>query len=279
MKERSTSMSVEPYAVMGNPIKHSRSPHIHKAFAMQTDQEISYTSILVPEDDFQAAVRRFFAEGGKGLNITVPFKQQAYEISDELSERAQRAKAVNTLILRSDGCLVGDNTDGIGMVRDIMHNHDGRLANKKILVVGAGGAVRGVLAPLLAENPALLVICNRTAEKAFHLAEEFQHLGRIEAQPISKLNHTFNWVINGTAASLAGEVPPLPEHLFEAHGRAYDMMYSKQQTPFNAWALQHGAEKAYDGLGMLVEQAAESFRLWRGVMPSTASVIADMRAA
>lgn len=272
-------MSVDQYAVVGNPIKHSKSPHIHKAFAMQTDEDISYTSILAPEDDFVGTVRAFFQNGGKGMNVTVPFKQQAYELVDELSDRAQRAKAVNTLILREDGRLRGDNTDGVGMVRDIVHNHDGRLANKKILILGAGGAVRGVLAPLLAENPALVVVANRTLEKAVHLVEEFQDLGRIEAQPYSKLNQAFDWVINGTSASLAGELPPLPSGLFAAHSRAYDMMYGKEQTPFNGWSLQQGAEKAYDGLGMLVEQAAESFRMWRGVMPTTASVIADLRSA
>jgi shikimate dehydrogenase len=274
-------MSIDRYAVMGNPIKHSKSPQIHKAFADQTDQRMTYTSILAPEDGFAEAVRQFFSEqeGGKGLNITVPFKQQAYQLADALSERAQRAKAVNTLIQRGDGTLLGDNTDGVGMVRDIMHNHDGRLAGKKILVVGAGGAVRGVLGPLLAENPAQLILTNRTFEKAHHLAEEFQDLGRIQAVHMNQLSGTFNWIINGTAASLHGQVPDIPESVIGEHTSVYDMMYSKEITPFNAWALDHGAEKAYDGLGMLVEQAAESFRQWRGVMPSTATVISDLRSA
>lgn len=272
-------MSIDRYAVMGNPIKHSKSPQIHKAFAEQTDQRMTYTSMLVPEDEFENAVRKFFAEGGKGLNITVPFKLRAYELADELTERAQRAKAVNTLLVKHDGSIVGDNTDGAGLVRDIMHNHDGRLAGKKVLVVGAGGAVRGVLAPILAENPTQVVLTNRTFEKAYHLAEEFQDLGRIEAVHMNQLQGPFNWIINGTAASLHGDVPALPESVIGEHTRVYDMMYSKEPTPFNAWALDCGAEKAFDGLGMLVEQAAESFRHWRGVMPSTPTVISDLRAA
>ena len=273
------TMSIDRYAVMGNPIKHSKSPQIHKAFADQTDQRMTYTSMLVPEAEFEDSVRHFFADGGKGLNITVPFKLRAFELADELTERAQRAKAVNTLWKSTDGRIVGDNTDGVGMVRDIMHNHDGRIAGKKILIVGAGGAVRGVLAPVLAENPALLVLTNRTFDKAFHLAEEFVDLGRIEALHMNQLKGPFDWIINGTAASLQGDVPELPESVLGEHTRVYDMMYGKEITPFNAWALDNGAEKAFDGLGMLVEQAAESFRKWRGVMPSTPTVISDLRAA
>ncbi len=271
-------MSIDRYGVMGNPIKHSKSPQIHKAFADQTDQEMTYTSILVPKDEFAKAVSEFFKEGGKGLNITVPFKQEAFAWLNNCSERAKQAKAVNTIILQADGTLFGDNTDGVGMVRDIVNNHDGRLSGKKILIVGAGGAVRGVLGPLLAENPAQVVITNRTFEKAVDLAEEFQHLGRIEAVPMNRLEGPFNWIINGTAASLEGEVPDLPESVLGEHTWAYDMMYGKNITPFNAWALDNGAEKAFDGLGMLLEQAAESFRQWRGVMPSTASVGAELRA-
>lgn len=272
-------MNIDRYAVMGNPIKHSKSPQIHKAFADQTDQHMSYTAMLVPEDGFVAAVDQFFTEGGKGLNITVPFKLTAFERADELTERARRARAVNTLWQSADGKIVGDNTDGVGLVRDIMHNHDGRIAGKKVLVVGAGGAVRGVLAPLLAENPLQLVLTNRTFEKAAHLAEEFFDLGRIEAVHMNQLHEPFDWIINGTAASLQGAVPELPEAVIGEHTRVYDMMYGKDVTPFNAWALDFGAEKAFDGLGMLVEQAAESFRKWRGVMPSTPTVISDLRAA
>lgn len=271
-------MSIDRYGVMGNPIKHSKSPQIHKAFADQTDQEMTYTSMLVPEDGFAKTVSEFFQKDGKGLNVTVPFKQEAFAWLSECSERAKQAKAVNTIILRSDGSLFGDNSDGVGMVRDILHNHDGRLVGKKILIVGAGGAVRGVLGPLLAEKPALVVITNRTYEKAVTLAQEFQHLGRIEAQPMNRLEGPFNWIINGTSASLGGEVPDLPVGIIGEHAWAYDMMYGKETTPFNVWALEHGAEKALDGLGMLVEQAAESFRQWRGVMPTTASVMSELRA-
>ena len=272
-------MSIDRYAVMGNPIKHSKSPQIHKAFAEQADQHMTYTSMLVPEAQFEESVRRFFAEGGKGLNITVPFKLRAFDLADELTERALRAKAVNTLWQNNEGQIIGDNTDGVGMVRDIMHNHDGRLAGKKLLIIGAGGAVRGVLAPVLAENPASLVLANRTFEKAHHLAEEFTDLGRIEALHLNQLKGPFDWIINGTASSLQGEVPDLPASVIGEHTRVYDMMYGKEITPFNAWALEHGAEKAFDGLGMLVEQAAESFRKWRGVMPSTPTVIPNLRSA
>ncbi|MAR90502.1 MAG: shikimate dehydrogenase [Pseudomonadota bacterium] len=272
-------MSIDHYAVMGNPIKHSKSPAIHRAFAEMTDQHMTYTSILVPEDGFTEAVRQFFAAGGKGLNITVPFKLQAFELADSCTERAQRARAVNTLILQANGALLGDNTDGVGMVRDILHNHDGRIAGKKLLVVGAGGAVRGILAPLLAENPAQVVLTNRTFDKAAQLAQEFQTLGSISAQRLDEPRQPFNWIINGTAASLQGAVPELAPAVIDEHTCVYDMMYGKDLTPFNAWALQQGAHKAFDGLGMLVEQAAESFRLWRGVMPPTANVISQLRAA
>ena len=268
---------MERYAVMGNPIKHSKSPLIHKAFAEQTDQNLSYVSILVDLDEFPQAVKKFQREDGKGLNVTVPFKQEAYAFADELSERAELAKAVNTLIFRKDGTVKGDNTDGVGLVRDILNNHDGVIASKRILVVGAGGAVRGVLGPLLAEHPRELVIANRTVEKAFQLAEDFAPYGTTEAVAFNRLKGEFDWIINGTAASLQGEVPPLPEAIIGPNTCVYDMMYSKEVTPFNQWSLERGAKAAYDGIGMLVEQAAESCRLWRGVMPSTRMVINDLK--
>lgn len=272
-------MSIDRYAVMGNPIKHSRSPQIHRAFAQQTDQEMTYTAILVPEDGFREAVDNFFADGGRGLNITVPFKLEAFDLVNKRSERAERAGAANTIVLQSDGSLFGDNTDGVGLVRDITHNHDGRLTGKRVLIVGAGGAVRGVLGPILNEKPALVVITNRTYDKALALAEAFQDLGRVEAVAPSRLEGPFHWIINGTSASLAGELPELPASVIGPHTWVYDMMYGREPTPFNRWALEHGAEKAFDGLGMLVEQAAESFRLWRGVMPATAPVLLELRAA
>ncbi len=272
-------MSIDRYAVMGNPIKHSKSPQIHKAFALQTDQDMTYTAMLVPEEGFREAVDNFRAEGGQGLNVTVPFKLEAFDLVSQRSERAERAGAVNTIVVRRNGSLFGDNTDGVGLVRDITHNHDGRLTGKRILIVGAGGAVRGVLAPILNEKPALVVIANRTFEKAQALAQAFADLGRVEAQPLNDLVGPFHWIINGTAASLAGELPELPAGVIDPHTCVYDMMYGKEPTVFNRWALEQGAEKAYDGLGMLVEQAAESFRLWRGVTPSTAAVLAELRAA
>jgi len=269
---------MDRYAVMGNPIKHSKSPLIHKEFAHLSDQELSYSAMLVPEGGFVDAVTAFFAEGGKGLNVTVPFKQQAYELADELSDRAQRAGAVNTLISLADGRVRGDNTDGVGMMRDIANNHDGRVTNKRVLVVGAGGAVRGVLAPLLQENPASVVIANRTLEKAQVLADQFSDMGRIEACAFEDLaGEPFDWIINGTSASLSGDVPPLPDSVVGEYSRCYDMMYSAEATPFNQWAANLGAAATYDGLGMLVEQAAESFRLWRGLMPPTGQVIASLK--
>ena len=263
--------------MVGNPIKHSKSPQIHKAFAEQTDQELSYVATLVEPENFQQAVKSFQRDGGKGLNVTVPFKQQAYEFADELSERAELAKAVNTLIFQKNGVIKGDNTDGVGLIRDIINNHDGRIADKRVLVIGAGGAVRGVLGPLLAEKPRQIVIANRTLEKAISLAEDFAPYGNIEACAFNRLQGPFDWIINGTAASLQGEIPPLPEQIIDGNTRCYDMMYSKDVTPFNRWALERGAKAAYDGLGMLVEQAAESFRLWRGVMPATQMVIKELK--
>jgi len=269
---------MDRYAVMGNPIKHSKSPLIHKEFAHLTDQEMTYSAVLVPEDSFKEAMQRFFEDGGKGLNITIPFKQQAFEQADELSDRAKRAGAANTLIKKADGSIRGDNTDGVGMVRDIINNHDGRLTNKTILVVGAGGAVRGILAPLLNENPAHVIIVNRTHEKAQRLAESFSDLGKVRALRFDELKgEPFDWVINGTSTSLTGELPPLSNNVIGEYTRCYDMMYSNEITLFNQWAMEQGAAAAYDGTGMLVEQAAESFRLWRGIMPSTVSVISSMK--
>ncbi|MCG8669889.1 MAG: shikimate dehydrogenase [Pseudomonadales bacterium] len=269
---------MDRYAVMGNPIKHSKSPLIHKSFAEQTDQELTYVSQLVELDGFQQAVKTFQRDEGKGINITVPFKQEAYEFADELSERAELAKAVNTFIFRKDGTILGDNTDGVGLVRDILNNHDGRLTDKRILVVGAGGAVRGVLGPLLAEKPKEIIITNRTVEKAFQLAEDFAPYGHLEGVAFNRVQGDFDWIINGTAASLQGEVPPLPTHIISDKTCCYDMMYSKEITPFNQWALDQGAKAVYDGIGMLVEQAAESFRMWRGIMPSTQPVINELKA-
>lgn len=258
------------YCVFGNPIKHSKSPLIHGEFASQTHQAMSYTAELVPVEGFADAWRAFIADGGRGANVTVPFKGDAFALCDTLSHRAKRAQAVNTLIVGGNGRTYGDTTDGIGLVRDLA-NHRVPLAGKRVLVIGAGGAVRGVLEPLLAEQPSKVVIVNRTAEKAEQLAQAFADLGNIQGGGFASIDGQFDLVINGTSASLSGELPPLPETLFAKGAWAYDMMYGSEPTVFLQWAGPLGA-KLLDGLGMLVEQAAESFFLWRNVRPETASV-------
>ena len=266
------------YAVMGNPIAHSKSPRIHTLFAQQTGQSLVYEALLVTVDGFADAVATFRAEGGKGLNITVPFKQEAWALTAEQTERARRAGAVNTLWFRADGSTLADTTDGVGLVRDLMVNHSIALRAKRILILGAGGAVRGVLEPILAQQPAVVVIANRTASKARELAQLFADLGSISGCGFDELSgQQFDLVINGTAASLAGEVPPLPDDLLADNASCYDMMYGATVTPFQRWATAHGARHSLDGLGMLVEQAAEAFALWRGVRPESVPVIRQLR--
>jgi shikimate dehydrogenase len=272
-----TDTQIDQYRVFGNPIHQSKSPNIHKAFAQATKQHINYQAQLVAEDEFEHTVKEFFADGGKGLNITVPFKQRAFAMAQVLSPAAEKAEAANTLYLNDQGQLVADNTDGMGLVRDISHNLSGELKAKRILVLGAGGAVRGVLQPILAQLPAQVIIANRTYSKACDLAALFTGLGTIEAVPMDQLQGPFDWIINGTSASLAGDLPPLPEGLVTNSSRCYDMMYSAQTTVFNAWVLKQGVAHADDGLGMLVEQAAQSFNLWRGVLPPTAEVLSSLR--
>jgi shikimate dehydrogenase len=266
------------YAVFGNPIAHSKSPRIHSLFAAQTGQNIVYDALLVPLNSFARALADFQAQGGRGANVTVPFKQEAWALADERSPRAQRAGAVNTLLLREDGSWYGDTTDGVGLVRDLCGNRGVQLAGRRVLLLGAGGAARGVLELLLAERPQQLVIANRTLAKAQELVQTFAELGALRASSFDALvGESFDVIINATAAGLHGEVAPLPTGVIAPHGCAYDMMYGDQPTAFVRWALQHGAAQAYDGLGMLVEQAAESFYLWRGVRPETAPVIAQLR--
>jgi len=275
--DTSADLSVDQYRVFGNPIHQSKSPSIHKAFAQATKQNLNYQAQLVAEDEFEDTVKAFFAAGGKGLNITVPFKQRAFAMAQSLSPAAQKAEAANTLYVNDQGQLVADNTDGIGLVRDICHNLGGELKAKRILVLGAGGAVRGVLQPILAQLPAQVTIANRTHSKARDLAASFTDLGQIEAVPMDQLHGPFDWIINGTSASLAGDLPALPEGLLTDTSRCYDMMYSAQTTVFNTWALHQGAAQVDDGLGMLVEQAAQSFSLWCGMLPPTAEVLSALR--
>ncbi|MCW8918301.1 MAG: shikimate dehydrogenase [Gammaproteobacteria bacterium] len=276
-----TPDKVKPrYGVMGNPIGHSKSPLIHALFAEQTDQNLSYEAILVEIGAFGGAVATFRAAGGKGLNVTVPFKRDAWKLVDERSPCAELAGAVNTIVMREDGTLFGDNTDGVGLVRDIRDNLGITLAGKKVLWLGAGGAVRGVLGPLLQEGPSTVVIANRTPARAQELADAFEDHGNTEGCGFDDLDsYRFDIVINGTSASLKGEVPPLPDTLLASGALCYDMMYGAEPTSFMVWADDHNSAHISDGLGMLVEQAAESFLIWRGVKPQTAPVITAVRAS
>lgn len=268
---------MDQYAVVGHPISHSKSPKIHAEFASQTGQQLEYTAIQAPLDGFVHTVKEFFSHGGKGLNITVPFKEQAWSLCDSRSADAELAGAVNTLYLDEKKQLCGDNTDGKGLLRDLMVNHKVSIEGKRVLVLGAGGAVRGILQPLLAANPCEVVIANRTVAKADALVDLFTSAGAVSASEFAKLNGTFDVIINGTSASLSGDLPPLPQGLVSNQTVAYDMMYGAQMTVFNQWAQEQGACQAIDGLGMLVEQAAEAFMCWRGVRPETSTVLDNLR--
>ena len=271
------------YAVIGHPVGHSRSPFIHERFAAQTSQPLVYSVIDAGPEQFAGTVRDFFAAGGKGLNVTAPHKEAAQKLVDELTPRAQRAGAVNTLALRKGASgisLLGDNTDGAGLARDLLNNHHVTIAGRRVLLLGAGGAARGVLAPLLGLKPSDLTIVNRNVLRARELVELFRDLGRLRAVGYSDLaGEPYDIVINATAASLAGELPAVPPGIVNARSICYDMAYGRDETPFVRWALQRGCARAIMGLGMLVEQAAESFYLWRGVRPDTASVLAALSAA
>lgn len=271
----------DTYAVFGNPVAHSKSPQIHAAFAVQTGETIIYDRVLAPLKDFPGAVRSFVGKGGRGFNVTLPFKEEAWRMARRRSARAEKAGAVNTVLVDHDGQLSGDNTDGAGLVRDITHNLGWPLRGQRILVLGAGGAVRGVLSPLLAEQPKLVVIANRTAEKAAALARLFADEGAVAGGGYDALadEHAFDIIINGSSASIAGELPPVPAGAINGNTRCYDMMYGRQETVFNRWAREQGAAVCADGLGMLVEQAAEAFFVWRGKRPETAPVLAEIRAA
>lgn len=269
------------YAVIGNPVAQSKSPLIHRMFAEQCRQSMSYSAVLSEIDDFAHTVDDFFTKGGSGLNITVPFKQQAWKIVDDSSEAASKARAVNTIKRLGNGDLFGTNTDGVGLCTDLLVNLGWSLRGKNLLVLGAGGAVRGVLQPLLAEQPERVAICNRSFDKAAQLVAEFDNHGAVVALKPKALKQqpSFDLVINATSASLHGQLPEVSDRVITDTTHVYDMMYQAQPTVFMHWADTLGAAQCADGLGMLVEQAAESFSLWRGVRPETASVIERVRAS
>lgn len=268
---------IDQYAVIGNPIAHSKSPLIHAEFARQTGQELSYIPLLAPLDGFVETVRQFARGGGKGMNVTVPFKQEAFRFATKLTQRAELAGAVNTLKFDGEDVL-GDNTDGAGLVKDITVNLDYEIGGKDILLMGAGGAARGVLLPLLLEKPNSVTIANRTPQKAEDLARHFAPYGKVRASDYAALaGERFDLIINATSSSLNDELPPLPPRIMAPGALAYDMMYGKGLTAFLAFAESQGVSRLADGLGMLVEQAAESFYLWRGLRPETRPVIEMLR--
>ncbi|MDR2112953.1 MAG: shikimate dehydrogenase [Candidatus Accumulibacter sp.] len=262
----------DKYCVFGNPIGHSKSPQIQAAFARQTGQDIEYRAILAPVDGFANAVEAFIAEGGKGANVTLPFKQEACRLATRLSLRAEQAGAVNTLAFQ-DGEIVGDNTDGVGLLRDITITLDYPVRGKRVLLLGAGGAARGVVAPLLGEQPASLTIANRTEARAHSLAEHFAALGPVSGCACGELaGRQFDIVVDATSAGLRDAMTPLPPGLFAPGSLVYLMMYGLGDAPLRVFAREQGAGMISEGLGMLLEQAAESFFVWRGVRPDCAPV-------
>jgi shikimate dehydrogenase len=259
---------------MGHPVSHSWSPFIHGLFARQTGENISYRLFDVAPENFRSRVLEFFAQGGRGLNITVPHKLAAAEFANELTERAERAGACNTLVFRDDRGIVGDNTDGAGLIRDLEINLHVSVANRRVLLVGAGGATRGVLAPLMMQKPSEVMIANRSIGRAQQLCEDFKDLGDIGVCGFADLPQTaFDLIINATSAGLSGTVPGISAATIGAGTVCYDMTYAKDSTPFVNWALEHGCARAEQGWGMLVEQAAESFLIWRGIRPQTGPVM------
>jgi shikimate dehydrogenase len=265
------------YAVIGNPIKHSKSPLIHTEFAKQTGQVLDYITKEIPLDGLAEGLKQLQQAGFKGINVTVPFKEQVWQAVDNKSEHATRAGAVNTVVFNDDGTLYGDNTDGIGLCRDLVDNHHIELSGKRLLLLGAGGAARGVIEPLLSYQPSELVIANRTVSKAEDLANLFAEFDNISGCGFEELTGSFDVIINATSASLHGKVPPLSDDILNDNACCYDMMYKNEDTAFITWSKQHGAAKTVDGLGMLAEQAAEAFRIWRGVKPETQTVIQQIR--
>ena len=269
--------TIDRYGVMGYPVSHSRSPVIHRLFALQTNQHIQYELLQVAPDKLETAVRQFQRTGGKGLNITVPHKSEVAKLCDHLSEPASTAGAVNTLSFQ-DGEIHGDNTDGIGLLRDLAINQGVTLEGANILILGAGGATRGIVGPLLEMQPSSLRIANRTIDKAQALAEHFSHSGPVSACRFNMVpvSEDYDLIINATSAGVRGETPPYPEAALSERTFCYDLSYGLKPTPFSVWAREHGAARSVMGWGMLVEQAAESFHIWRGVRPDTAPVLKQM---
>jgi shikimate dehydrogenase len=268
--------TVDEYGVFGHPVGHTLSPFIHGLFARTTGQQMTYRAYDVPPADFNARVRSFFTGGGRGLNITLPHKLAAAALADELTERATHAAAVNTLTRRDNGVL-GDNTDGVGLVRDLCNNLQIVVTGSRVLVLGAGGATRGVLGPLLGLAPAMVTIANRTRERAVALAAAFTELGSCRGIGFEHLEERpFDLIINATAASLSGEIPPIPRGAIGPSTVCYDLAYGRSANAFLKWAQECGCARAVQGIGMLVEQAAESFHQWRGVRPQTAAVLAAL---
>lgn len=267
---------METFAVFGNPIAHSKSPQIHAWFSEETGIVHPYGYVLAPVDGFKESIGAFFANGGKGANVTVPFKEQAFEFADTLTQRATLAGAVNTLKLLDDGQVLGDNTDGVGLVSDLQRL--GFLpSGARILLLGAGGASRGVILPLLAQT-CDIVIANRTFNKAQSLAAHFSTYGNVSACEYSALDgKVFDLIINATSSGISGDIPPLPVSLLHHNISCYDMFYQAGPTPFLMWAMQHHVQQLADGLGMLVGQAAHSFMLWHGVLPETVPVIEKLK--
>ena len=262
--------NVDRYAVIGNPIEHSKSPDIHLLFADQTGEVLSYEKIFAEEIEFNETVNEFFNRDGKGLNVTVPFKNAAYEFVDELSVYAQHAEAVNTIYKNETGVFVGANTDGIGLLRDLKKTLRLQLLNKRILIIGAGGATQGIVEPLMLEEPAELLIANRTVSKATAISNMFETLGNVTSCALDEIpKQQYDLVIHATSAGLQGAHIELPNEIISPSTCCYDLLYSDTDTPFMSWAKQRGAEKVLDGFGMLLEQAAEAFYLWRGKRPDT----------
>nr|CAA6801496.1 MAG: Shikimate 5-dehydrogenase I alpha (EC [uncultured Thiotrichaceae bacterium] len=273
----SSSEKIKRFAVIGQPISHSKSPRIHRQFAQLSGVTLSYEAIEAPVDGFNETIDRLRGAGWGGCNVTMPFKEQAWQMADERSVFAERAGAVNTLVFRDDGSIYGDTTDGSGLVRDLTHNLQFELKDKRILLLGAGGAVRGVLEPLLAEQPASLFVANRTASKAIALAEDFTDAGVIRGGGFDDIEGQFDLIINGTATGLKGGMLLLPDDCLVEGGGCYDLTYSDADTAFMSWGREHNAGQVSDGLGMLVEQAADAFHIWHAVRPETATVLADLR--